>query len=237
MTKKNKFATFVAKTIPTVSNDMAKWYHESLVFESNVVAEGRVKRKTVEVSLKEGNTLPVDNINPVMSTANSGDTNPGIVAIDRRDGGKFVTTESSSIICNNTPVKETFDEKAAEGTLIPNKTKSSISITPRDHTPAEETFIDKAAGGTLILNKTKSSLTMCEGTPAEETFDEKAAERSFIRKKTSSNISGEQQGVEKKVLYLLLLKVLLILPTLKMEICQETTIRKIQFTKIRISSW
>ena len=160
MTKKNKFATFVAKTIPTVSNDMAKWYHESLVFESNVVAEGRVKRKTVEVSLKEGNTLPVDNINPVMSTANSGDTNPGIVAIDRRDGGKFVTTESSSIICNNTPVKETFDEKAAEGTLIPNKTKSSISITPRDHTPAEETFIDKAAGGTLILNKNKPSITM-----------------------------------------------------------------------------
>ena len=28
--KKNQFATFVEKTIPTVSNDMAKWYHESL---------------------------------------------------------------------------------------------------------------------------------------------------------------------------------------------------------------
>ena len=70
MTKKNKFATFVAKTIPTVSNDMAKWYHESLVFESKVVTEEEVNEnnlsrgKIVEESLKEVNSLPVYNINP-----------------------------------------------------------------------------------------------------------------------------------------------------------------------------
>ena len=68
--KKNQFATFVEKTIPTVSNDMAKWYHESLVFESKVVAEERVNEnnlsrgKIVEESLKEVNSLPVYNINP-----------------------------------------------------------------------------------------------------------------------------------------------------------------------------
>ena len=99
-------------------------------------------------------------------------------------------------MCEVTPAEETFDEKSAEGTLIPNKSKSSI--TPHDDTPAEETFIDKAAEGTLILNETKSPISMCQVTLAEETFIEKAAERSVIRKKTSSSVSGEKQGVGKE---------------------------------------
>ena len=177
VSKKKQFSTFVAKKIPTVSNEMARMFHEALVFESKVVGVGRENDinvsdgKRFEESLKEGNTHHVDIINPV-------------------------TKRSPITMCEVTPVEKRLDQKSAKGTLISNKTKSSNL--PVDHSPTEGTLILKSSEGPLIRNETQSPITICEVTPAEKTFDETSAEVTLIpnKGKSSSNTLHDDSPVE-----------------------------------------